>query len=703
MSADITVRDTWHGARWIWRRGEAGKDEYVDFLVGFEGGDGAWRLSISADSDYNVYINGESVAFGQYADYPERKVFDRLDVSAHVRPGRNRMVVRVWYCGVDSQTYLRGEAGLIFALERDGEAVTASSAKTLSRLSHDYVSGRCQRITSQLGLTFHYDATKDDGYLFNCDADFAPSVEQPQRALPMIPRPVRRTVLGERSTSRAVNCGSYRLRGGDTAAERMSRAQLFPGAAQPSPHGAGGLLPGGRLNRSDEHDGIYAVFELEAEVAGFLELELRLPTEAHIDIGYGEHLCGGVCPVVIGRRGFGAEYTGRAGENIYMNAYRRFGGRYVQIFVPTEWLEVTYVGIRPTLYPLSESRRRPADELRRRIYDTCVNTLRQCMHEHYEDCPWREQALYTMDSRNQMLCGYYAFGEYEFPRASLWLISQGMRPDGLLSLCYPAGLDYPIPAFSLIYFIQMREYIEHSGDISLARELYPLLCRLMHTFTDRREGGLVPNFPGLWNFYEWSRGMSGRPETERRTEAPLNALLVLALESLAVICERLGGDESEQASMWRETAEEIRRAVVERFYDIRSGLFRTSLEDKHFSVLTQALCLLCEAADGVDKRHILKTVFDNGGLFDGNVIEPATLSMNCFRFDALLRCDRRRYGVHILGEIDRVYGYMLSHGATSFWETINGADDFGGAGSLCHGWSALPIYYYNILDSSMTL
>ena len=37
---------------------------------------------------------------------------------------------------------------------------------------------------------------------------------------------------------------------------------------------------------------------------------------------------------------------------------------------------------------------------------------------------------------------------------------------------------------------------------------------------------------------------------------------------------------------------------------------------------------------------------------------------------------------------------MLFSGATSFWETAAGADDFGKAGSLCHGWSAIPIYFY---------
>ena len=40
---------------------------------------------------------------------------------------------------------------------------------------------------------------------------------------------------------------------------------------------------------------------------------------------------------------------------------------------------------------------------------------------------------------------------------------------------------------------------------------------------------------------------------------------------------------------------------------------------------------------------------------------------------------------------------MLDKGATTFWETEKGEADFGGAGSLCHGWSAIPIYYFNEL------
>lgn len=691
----------WQNAVWIWRQGGAGKDEYVDFLCTFDADEiENWQLYISADSDYNVYINGRLTAFGQYSDYPARKVYDAVDISRYVGAGANRMIIRVWYYGVDSQTYMRGEAGLIFSLRQCERVVCESSKAVLSRRSKDYISGNCQSITSQLGLTFCYNVNGDDGYLLNCDVGFEPSAEMPQRPKPELVRPILGLSTGKRTCMSIVGMGAYCLCGGENAAQRMQLSRLFPGEVD---------VADGRAALRCKRDGIYIVVDLGRETVGFLTLEVTVPNTAHIDIGYGEHLRGGVCPVVIGTRCFCAEYIASPGHNSFMNAYRRFGGRYLQIFVPSEWVELDYLGITPTLYPVNEPLRRPADPLRRRIYDVCVDTLRLCMHEHYEDCPWREQALYTMDSRNQMLCGYYAFGEYRFARASLWLISQGVREDGLLSLCYPAGLDYPIPSFSLIYFVQMREYIDYSGDTTLAKQCYPVLESLMRTFLTRRvASGLVSNFEGLWNFYEWSHGMSGGRGTDKNTDAPLNAMLVLALESLSKICEYLNMPGNE----WREAASELRAAIGKQFYDESVGLFRTSANADSFSVLTNALCLLCGAAGEHDVRHILKIIVNNDGEIFRNVmyesenhvsVVPTTLSMNCFRYDALLSVDRQKYGTIILGELDRVYGFMLEQGATSFWETIKGRVDFHGAGSLCHGWSALPIYYYSILDSSMTL
>ena len=53
----------------------------------------------------------------------------------------------------------------------------------------------------------------------------------------------------------------------------------------------------------------------------------------------------------------------------------------------------------------------------------------------------------------------------------------------------------------------------------------------------------------------------------------------------------------------------------------------------------------------------------------------------------------------VMGEIAQRWGRMLFSGASTFWETDKGLHDFDGAGSLCHGWSAVPIYIYGITRS----
>jgi hypothetical protein len=71
--------------------------------------------------------------------------------------------------------------------------------------------------------------------------------------------------------------------------------------------------------------------------------------------------------------------------------------------------------------------------------------------------------------------------------------------------------------------------------------------------------------------------------------------------------------------------------------------------------------------------------------------------MSAFVYDALLQVDRDRYKNFVLTDIDSRCGYMLDQGATTFWETTGGWHSFENAGSLCHGWSAMAVYYYHEL------
>ena len=79
---------------------------------------------------------------------------------------------------------------------------------------------------------------------------------------------------------------------------------------------------------------------------------------------------------------------------------------------------------------------------------------------------------------------------------------------------------------------------------------------------------------------------------------------------------------------------------------------------------------------------------------DSSPLSRVTLSMLCFKYDALLKVDFEKYKSYILGDIRKKYKIMLDAGATTFWETE--VANKSPAGSLCHGWSALPVYYYEI-------
>jgi hypothetical protein len=56
-----------------------------------------------------------------------------------------------------------------------------------------------------------------------------------------------------------------------------------------------------------------------------------------------------------------------------------------------------------------------------------------------------------------------------------------------------------------------------------------------------------------------------------------------------------------------------------------------------------------------------------------------------------------KYAEYVLAEIRKNYALMLDAGSDTVWETLKGESDFGRAGSLCHGWSSVPIYFYHKL------
>ncbi len=132
---------------------------------------------------------------------------------------------------------------------------------------------------------------------------------------------------------------------------------------------------------------------------------------------------------------------------------------------------------------------------------------------------------------------------------------------------------------------------------------------------------------------------------------------------------------------------ESRTNTRKAFFDGSSGAYALTPDGKDFTSLGNALAILA----GITENPEALCEKLAGGEFS-----DCSLSMKCFEYDALLLTDFEKWRGHVLNEIRCLYGKMLAAGATSVWETAEGARAFGNAGSLCHGWSAMPVYYYRI-------
>ena len=83
--------------------------------------------------------------------------------------------------------------------------------------------------------------------------------------------------------------------------------------------------------------------------------------------------------------------------------------RFVQLHIKTgaEPLTLQRFDYQETGYHLEVSTsEKTSDESLSDIWEISERTLRRCMHETYEDCPYYEQLQYVMDSRTQILYTY---------------------------------------------------------------------------------------------------------------------------------------------------------------------------------------------------------------------------------------------------------------------------------------------------------
>jgi hypothetical protein len=158
----------------------------------------------------------------------------------------------------------------------------------------------------------------------------------------------------------------------------------------------------------------------------------------------------------------------------------------------------------------------------------------------------------------------------------------------------------------------------------------------------------------------------------------------MALDAYEAMCQNIG-----KAFKYKGKADIMRGAINDEFLAV-GGVYTLHKGVAEYTTLGNALAVLCGAASGDVAASVCESIVEGK-------LTSSSLSMNIFKYEALLAHDAERYADHVLIEIREIYKKMLDAGATTVWETAEGSVAFENAGSLCHGWSAVPVYIFHRL------
>lgn len=669
-----------HG-QWIWAPVDFEENQYVIFEAAFELEDTENVFAnISVSGEYALYINDQWAGFGQFGDWPKHKTFNTHDVASSCVVGCNRLILKVWHMGIDCMVALKGEGRACFEVIQKKKVLVHSGPDSRCRMDSHYRMGcGVPYITNQLGFSFEYDALGRDGDLMPVKCCPEPKSMR-MRPVPLLK--LEPLAAGERCFQ---GCFIDQMPRTAASGMRMLQSALACVPDMDLRDGWMEIVSG---------DGLCLIYDLGRERSGYFSMEVELKENCEILIGWGEHLKDLRVRTAVGGRNFCAVYRGKPGMNRFVHPFRRMGCRYIQLHVYARCVRVEHVGLLPVVYPMGhEVTLSISDGLHQRIYDTALETLKLCVHDHYEDCPWREQALYAMDSRIQILCGYYAFGERKMPRACVELLAEGQREDGLLEICAPAKAPITIPGFSLAWVVELYEYVCYTGDVQV-KGLMDCVGKIFDAMERRRiNGGCVMSFyeAAYWNFHEWQPGLDGhgpRCHEVGVQDGLLTGWYAIALNCAARLWKIL--DREDEASALERRLNGVQKAI-DCLWDEERGAYVAFMKDgvgESESALMQALALLSGACPEKRAAFVRERLKTQQGLI------PVTLNDALIRYEALMQ-DEAAYADFVFEDIGRTWGNMLMEGATAFWETALGEKDFHNAGSLCHGWSAVPVYFYH--------
>lgn len=674
------------------------------------------RVTITADTRYKLYVNHQIVGFGPVKGDANLWFYDEVDIATYLRVGRNHVrvhVLRYFFATPYATSFPRLPSGGLRIQPTDStdtiqrQLQSSSSWETAIDFS---VKLRIDEPEDDfLHIYEHQEATRPD--LQWIPAKVLKYQSSTGQSTPWNLSP--RMIPLQRTQQAAFSC-LHNLKSCLTR-EAWSATLLRATGSGESPEASFAVplvLPALSKHQVD--------LEVNHHMNAFLAMHLKRleGSGATITLAYAESyespptfvpylrnkshrrdtskdIYGPRDIYELGARGNGSDLEdGNCGKEIIRPFhFRTFRFIRLQIDVGDSDLVLEKIILQETNYPLEihANVATQSDSEVKLLWDTSVRTLKNCMHDCYEDCPFYEQLQYAMDMRSSVLFTYYTSGDDRLARQAIIQLRNSFVPRlGLTASRSPSHRQQIIPPFSLYWISTVCDHWLFNGDRGFTLQFLPTIDAILNYFESHLDPtrNLVKchDRPGIWNFHDWTEEWRpyGLPPsvTSSGISTYINSLYAYTLRNAAFLLQSI--DRCGLGAEYSKRADIITSAIRQHCFDGQH--FTDSLADAagsgDKSQNGQAWAVLCGAAEGDLAVRILRDSLSDRARFI-----PTSISMSFYMLRALAVANRDVYNEHFHRFWDP-WRSQLALGLTT-WE-----EDHVSQRSDCHAWGSAPIYEF---------
>lgn len=694
--------------RWIWNRHWSPEDKNEPGVMLFRKeitileGLANCRVKVSADTKYKLYINGHLAEIGPSRGDREIWFYETVDLTKYLMTGKNCIAAVVLRYPEDPG---KGNHGMFRTatpgLFIDGRIIYENGASEKLRTDETWKCLKDSRIVfireeeRFAPLIIHeevygnpaYRAWKMPGYQddFWEDAFCYAYTEVPEAVSPgnLHPRDIPSLYL-EKRQFRSVKSARVSVHSKEEWED---------------------CLKGGHPLRIPPHTREIVEIDAGEEMTGFIHAAFEKGMNAKVRILYAEaYVMNGFegperIPVKNDREdcmnghlsGYSDLYhlygqgDEQRAEHYFPFWFRTF--RFIQLTIETaeEPLLFDAFDYKETGYPLQvKTAVHTSDLSMNPIWEISERTLRRCMHETYEDCPYYEQLQYLMDTRQQILYTYAVSADDRLARKCIADMRRSQRYDGLLNASYPNMSSNVIPGFSIYYILMVYDHMMYFGDKELVRESLPVIEGILNFFRrNLDENGLVRKTGGLldkarfWSFIDWARewnDTNGMPPAGLYGPLTMESLLyILGLQKAAELMRWIGRHDEAAAALQQS---QLVQAAVLAYCRGSNGMLTDGPGIEQYSQHCQVFAVLTGTGEkAVLRRNLLKSMQEPG-------YTRCTVAMRFYLFRALEKLDLYQ----LTEEYWEPWRIMIKNHCTTCVESEAYAR------SECHGWGALALF-----------